>query len=210
MALVLSPLNHPSHPVILLVRAEIVGGNIVITPEALNRPGARLPNNIGADGFGTSDLSFHTYSVVSFAPHTLRGPGGLAALERALIDDATPGTPRPATPGGTVNDVGKIPFVGSASNYVRSYVTESPRPGVVSRLVVNYTIKGRHVLEEGFVLRYIRLEPDGTLSVHSYGEGNAIEQNMALRFFWGPRVEETWQHNQRDIIAAALREVRGQ
>ena len=48
----------------LMARANVVDGRIMITPENSNIPSVNLPNNVGAKGFSPSDLSFHTYDVI--------------------------------------------------------------------------------------------------------------------------------------------------
>ena len=190
---------------LLLVRSEVHGNDVVITPqENIGIPSFSVPNNVHARGFTPWNPSFHTYMVRTSAPAVLRGADGLAALGRALIADATPGRPRPATPQGTRNDVGEIWFGDSGHNFVRSFTSPSPVPARVSDMVINYTIAGEHTIDEGFVLRYARLMPSGVLELVSYGEGNSFKQNPALAIIWLPQVQAVWQQNQRDIIAAAL------
>ena len=88
------------------------------------------------------------------------------------------------------------------ANYVHSFFVRSPDPQRFTDITVNYTVSGRHKLTEGFVMHYGEIGRNG-VTLRSYGEGNNWHQNMHMKFIWGPRVEQVWQHNQREIIEQA-------
>jgi hypothetical protein len=63
--------------------------------------------------------------------------------------------------------------------------------------MVNYTIAGDHTLHEGYVMRYGERQADGSISIISYGEGNAFAQQPAspMHLFNG----YLWRENQYGI-----------
>ena len=189
-----------------LARVEVRDGRVLIRPEDDLRsglPNIDLPNNIGARGFSPS-ITMHDYLVPVLAPRSLTGPAGLAAIEQALIANPTPGRDQPSTPIGTRNDVGDLPFTfDGGDNIVRSYVIPSSNPNR-SAAVVNYTEKGAHALNEGFVLRFAELQPNGRIELVTYGEGNALKQVEALENVWGPLVTSAWTDNANEVFRAAL------
>lgn len=191
---------------LLLTRAEVMGNVIVITPNdpRIGGPRFSIPNTTGAQGFTERNVNFHRYWTPTACPPELNGADGLRALGEALIANATPGVDQPATARGARNDVGRIWFGDSGHNYVRSFVAASPNPAVFTPLVVNYTIRGEHTLDEGFVLRYARRVSDGTILI-SYGEGSSAKQNMLLEDVWLPQVYQVWTANHREIISTAKR-----
>lgn len=188
-----------------LVRVEVRNGRVLVRPEDRLRsdlPNIDLPNNVGARGF-TPGLTTHDYLVPVLAPASLRGAAGLAAVERALVANPTPGRDRPSTPTGTRNDVGDLPYLpDGGDNFVRSYVIPSNDPRR-SATVVNYTIRGEHALDEGFVLRFAELRPNGRVELVTYGEGNALLQSQLLRGRWGPLAERAWTDNAHQVFAGA-------
>ncbi len=192
----------------MLTRAEVMGNVIVITPNDPRIGGLRfsIPNTTRAEGFTEWNVNFHRYWTPTACPPELNGPEGLRALSQALIANATPGVDQPASAQGARNDVGRIWFGDTGHNYVRSFVAASPNPDFFTSLVVNYTIRGEHTLNEGFVIRYARRVRDGTILI-SYGEGSSAKQNMLLEDFWLPQVYQVWTANHREIIASAKRAV---
>lgn len=187
---------------IQLARADVRGGQIFIRPERSDFPSITLPNNVGAVGFSPGWM-IHDYLAAFPAPPTLRGPVGLAAIGAALIANPTPGKDQPSTPVGTRNDVGDlVPFDGD-TNFVRSYVRPSDDPRTRSVTVVNYTIKGEHAMDEGFVLRFAELKRDQAIDLITYGEGTAFFQSFMLQPIWPIMVERAWQANAREIFASA-------
>jgi hypothetical protein len=194
-------------PRIELARAEVRNGRLFVIPERDLRsdlPTLNLPNNVGARGFSPG-LTTHDYLVPVLAPPSLSGPGGLAAVERALAANPTPGRDRPSTPTGTRNDVGGLVPWDWGDNYVRSYVIPSSNPNR-SDTVVNYTIKGEHAMDEGFVLRFAELRPDGRVELITYGEGNAFLQSDRFERGWKGIVERAWTGNAQEIFGAASRQ----
>jgi YD repeat-containing protein len=57
-----------------------------------------------------------------------------------------------------------------------------------------------HGAEEGFVLRFGEIGPDGNITIRSYGEGDAWRQTQALQGVWGAQVESVWQQNALEVI----------
>ena len=98
------------------------------------------------------------------------------AAAKTLASVPTPGpNNRAAAPGGTLNDAG--PLAGSPKNYVMSFSVKSPDPSKYTDIVVNYTVSGKHVLNEGFVMRYGVIGDKGQVTgVRTYGEGNSVIQ----------------------------------
>jgi hypothetical protein len=190
-------------PAVQLARAEVTGGRVNIIPEADIRsdlPSFNIPNNVGAEGFSPG-LTTHDYIVTVNAPPTLSGPAGLAAIGRALTANPTPGVDQPSTPKGTRNDVGHlVPFDGG-NNYVRSYVIPSSDPRR-SDAVINYTVAGEHAMEEGFVMRFAELRPNGSIELVTYGEGNALVQSEMFSGRWDPIVQRVWKNNANEIFNA--------
>ena len=204
---------------IQLARAEIretpQGSMIDIKPEddlVKGLPNVTLPNTVGATGFGR-DMWQHDYLVVSPAPSDLRGPEALAAINRALRANPTPGKDQPASPNGARNDVGDITKFDGDDNFVKSFVvpTFSAQATATaparSDIVVNYTVKGEHILDEGFVMRYAVMGSDGGINIVTYGEGNGTFQVEGLEGIWGSQVDKVWQGVDREVFAAARRDM---
>lgn len=193
-------------PRIEFARSEVKNGRVFITPERDIRsdlPSSILPNNVGARGFSPG-LTTHDYIVEVQAPPSLTGRAGLAAIERALVANPTPGRDRPSTPTGTRNDAGDLRWVPDAGdNFVRSYVISSSDPRRTAT-VVNYTIKGEHALDEGFVLRFAELRPNGRVELVTYGEGNALKQAEMFDGIWEPIAKSEWRYNAAEIFRAAI------
>lgn len=121
----------------------------------------------------------------------------------------TPGNSRPATRGGTRNNVGRIapgfriPFTNRRigwrkNNWVKSFLIKSPDPMKFTDIVVNYTINGQHDAAEGFVMRYGILDRNGNLhSVVTYGEGDATLQNESISGLTDWYTEAQWDEVNR-------------
>ena len=138
---------------------------------------AGIPNNVGAQGFGAGDCHFHAYQYDTKSGLSLEAAGN------GLKRNPTPGNDSPATPEGTVNDVGAIPSAESV-NKVRNSVVPSPDPTKYSEIIINYTIAGQHRLAEGFVMRFGSANGDGS-TLTSYGERNNWRQNELLHSWFG-------------------------
>lgn len=89
---------------------------------------------------------------------------------QALIDNPTPGEPRPATAMGALNNA----VVGGLDNFVRSYVTRDLNTG--RQLVVNFT-GSQGLFGPGYVAKTVA---NGV--AHTYGEGSNWKQSGML---WG-------------------------
>jgi len=191
---------------IQFARVDIRNSRILVRPDERLRsdlPDLSLPNNVGARGFSPG-LTTHDYLVPVLAPASLSGPAGLAAIERALVANPTPGRDLPSSPTGTRNDVGDLPYtVDGGDNFVRSYVIPSSDPRRTAT-IVNYTIRGEHALHEGFVLRFAEMKQNGRIELVTYGEGNALRQSEAAEFIWGRLVDEAWMNNARQVFHEAL------
>ena len=124
-----------------------------------------------------TDMFFHTYDVATASALT-----NSSAVGQGIANLPTPGPNNaPATPGGTVNNAGRIPTAGD-SNLVRSYSVKSPDPSRYTDITINYTISGAHGLSEGFVIRYGEISSsNGAITLRSYGEGNNWRQAMSQR-----------------------------
>ncbi len=182
-------------------RSVVNGGKIHIQPEDRTVPAiAPISNNVGATGVGPSDTSFHAYDVQMGSNLTPAQAGA------GFANNPTPGNDSPASPNGTLNDVGPIPTT-DGTNMVRTYLVASPDPTQFTDVTVNYTVAGEHGLQEGFVMRYGEIGANGTTTLRSYGEGNNWRQNPALENIpmvgWGPQVQQVWQQNHQEIIDAA-------
>lgn len=195
---------------IQVARAEIrqssSGAMIDIMPEddlMKGLPNVSIPNNVGAEGFGR-DMWQHDYLIVTDAPRNLNGPEALKGVGDALKNNPAPGDSKRASLEGTLNDVGDIAPLDGDSNNVRSYVIKSDQPNRTD-IVVNYTVDGQHILDEGFVMRYGEMMPDGSIRIVTYGEGDALPQVEALEgLMWGAAAEEIWNGNAQEIFDQAV------
>jgi RHS repeat-associated protein len=125
-------------------------------------PSFKIPAQPGfPDRISPSHPLHHAYDVVQ--------PLGKAELQCVLDklkNNPTPGTPEPATTGGTRNNA----EVGGVPNWVTSYLTTDLRTG--EQLVVNITGPGS-AFAPGYVVRTVT---DGV--VHTYGEGTNLVQSF--------------------------------
>ena len=103
-----------------------------------------------------------------------------------------------------MNDVGDLRWLDNDTNYVKTYRVPSKDPNR-SDAVINYTIPGAHMANEGFVIRFARLRRDGRVEIVTYGEGNAFEMNPLFGPVWKPHVREAWTNNSLSVIERALR-----
>jgi hypothetical protein len=193
---------------IQFARAQVHGDRILVRPEdrrGSDVPDIDLPRIPGTEGFSPSHVNFHDYRVPVLAPPQLSGRKGLLAVQRELMRNPTTGRDREATRKGVVNDVGHLRPLDKDTNYVKTYRVPSKDPNR-SDAVINYTIPGAHMANEGFVIRFARLRKDGRVEIVTYGEGNAVEMNPLTRGYWEPRVNEAWTKNSLAVIKRALRE----
>ncbi|QPH55591.1 hypothetical protein [Pontivivens ytuae] len=152
---------------------DISEGIMMIDPKLEGMPEVAIPVYEGMDGFHDSDRFFHEYILSLEAPDHINGQDGLLAIQQALIANPTPYEFDIATADGQLNNAGPSPL--NDANLVRSYVVKNPNPNQTD-IIINYTVDGAHVLEEGYVLRYGELNDDGGITLHTYGEGDSVIQ----------------------------------
>jgi RHS repeat-associated protein len=116
-------------------------------------------------------------------------------LQEGVANDPTPGNDRPATPEGTRNDAA-ISLV-TQPDHVNSYRINLKNGDEV---VVNVTTPD-HVLEHGYVMRYVSRDKDGNHRIINYGEGNALAQRL-----FDPdnrKAGQTWIDQSNEIVRRA-------
>jgi hypothetical protein len=180
-------------------RATVINGRIVIVPENSAMPRLSIPNTVGATGVSPNRWFFHDY-VVSTPSNTTNA----AAVGAAFANNPAPGPGDYASPQGTLNNVGHLPFqpMDFGVNMVRSFTVASPDPSKFTDITVNYTVAGAHSMEEGFVLQFGQITATGDINNVSYGEGNAFEQGNWDKPVWLPQVEQVWQEHHDEINQA--------
>ncbi len=191
-----------------LARAEARGNRIFVRPEdrvGSDVPNIDLPRIPGTKGVSPFDVNFHDYRVPVLAPPELSGRRGLLAVQQELLRNPTTGRDREATRKGVLNDVGDLWGPDGANNYVKTYRVPSKDPNR-SDAIINYTVPGKHMVNEGFVIRFARLRKDGRVEIITYGEGNSWKMNRRLKpVLWGPAVDEAWTKNSLAVIQRALK-----
>jgi hypothetical protein len=120
-----------------------------------------VPDSIGADNF-LNFLLYHKYDV-----QVPLGNADAKCVMQKLIDNPTPGNPKPASSNGTRNDA----VVFDHQNMVTSYLTSDLNTG--NPIVVNVADSGS-AFPPGYVARTVS---DGV--VHTYGEGLAWPQAIS-------------------------------
>jgi hypothetical protein len=73
----------------------------------------------------------------------------------------------------------------------------------MSNIVVNYTLAGAHGLAEGFVMRFAEKQPNGSVVIQNYGEGNAIPQSFLIGPIPLMFEEAAWRQNVKEIVDGA-------
>jgi hypothetical protein len=199
---------------------EVTEKKIKVRPDDMTVPSVTLPNNqLKTTSFSTAIVvgvsrtgqpyftestvarrltSYSSKDVAFWNSHqtnvyTSLGVGDRSTLEEiseALSQFATP-VGGLATPDGTVNDAGDIGPI-DGPNQVVSYRVPSPDPSRLSDIIVNVA-KPDHTLAPGVIVRYAERSRDGTITLRTYGEGNAMKQgglNPSVSFFndraWQP------------------------
>lgn len=173
-------------------RATVIDGRIFIQPENPRIPAVVLPNTVQASGFGTG-IMFHSYMTDVATPLSIVQAG------EGLKNNPTPGDDVPASPSGSINNVGALPPL-AANNFVGSFLVASPNPSLISDITVNYTLKGAHALDEGFVMRYGEKQQDGGVVIRNYGEGNSPVQSGFTGVLPLMMEETVWRSNVKEIV----------
>ena len=101
-------------------------------------------------------------------------------LQKYLRDHPTPGSPKPASPGGTDNDATPSSVSWLSSSPVKSYSMNTPSGPVV----VNVTMPD-HPLWPGYVARTVTLSRSGNI-VNNFGEGLGRKQDPRFGPFPNP------------------------
>ena len=177
--------------------AYVDGDRILLRPRDPGVPDVEIPNNVGAKGFVVGSASnllewAHTYKVprdtaIPFQGNETLIGDAIARNPVPMIDD------QPASTTGSRNNA--LP-----GQYVNSYRIPSPDPSRFTDVIVNYTIAGEHMLEEGYVIRYGERDANGNTRLVTYGEGNAWEQHPA-NLLNAAGVQAAWTLNNRNIDA---------
>jgi RHS repeat-associated protein len=136
-----------------------------------------FPNYIGPN-----EWLYHQYDITRAI-----GCANPADVMNAFINNPTPGTPSPATPGGTPNNA-PVPF--ASKNPVTSYLTTDMNTG--NPLVVNITGPGS-AFSSGYVARAVS---NGI--AHTYGEGDNWMQSPNISYLFA---EIVWGWNMNHLIA---------
>ena len=187
------------------------GGVTIIDPVAPGLPTFGVPARPGQGEYSEEDWTYHDHDYTFSLDGRLRGAEGLAAVGEALIRNPTPGGDRPASVNGTLNNVGDLPVPNGRdnipwadSNPVHSYVVATPNSRETD-YVVNYTVEGEHFVADGMVMRYGRLEADGTITPRNYGEGNGLAQGLpVLGRIADVATRDVWRQNSDEIAATAV------
>ena len=172
----------------------VINGRIVIDPVEKNVPSISIPMVKGAGGVDSiADSNFHHYNFFD-GSSKISQPNTAAT---AIASIPTPGpNNRAASSSGSMRGAG--PLAGSSKNYVMSFSVRSPDASKYTDITVNYTISGKHILNEGFVMRYGVVGADGKVSgVRTYGEGNSVVQGgypvLIQRLFTDPVTRGVWR-----------------
>jgi hypothetical protein len=176
--------------------AYLDGSSIHLVPRNTSVPRVTLPNTVGAQGFEVGPQwdvinKEHTYNVRTDTTIPFDRASGL--FGEAIAQDPVPGSgDLRGRPEGVTNDAG-------VGNLVRTYTVPSPDPSRYTDMTVNYTLGEKHVLQEGYVIRYGERLPDGNTQIVSYGEGNGIVQHPLSPMH--AVFSASWRANHDDIAA---------
>jgi hypothetical protein len=172
------------------------GSYVHLVPRNPTVPRVTLPNNVGAQGFEVGprwDIVSreHTYNVRTDTQVPFDRAREL--FGEAISQDPVPGTgDLRGRPEGVTNDAG-------VGNLVRTYTLPSPDPARFTDITVNYTFGDKHILQEGYVIRYGERMADGNTQIVSYGEGNGLLQHPASPMH--AIFSANWRSNHDDILA---------
>jgi RHS repeat-associated protein len=176
---------------------RVIGDKIRISPWDKRHPQVTIPRGqTGARGLSGKDLASHRYNV-----STSTRAKNASAVGHAIVRNPTPGSgDKPATAAGQINNVGRLPF-NPPPNLVQSFRIDSPDKSKYTDITVNYTVSEKHGLQEGFVMRYGEIGANGNITIRTYGEGNAWEQNSLLAPAWKPQVEKVWKQVDSELFS---------
>lgn len=189
--------------------AYLDGAYIHLVPRNPDVPRVRLPNNVGATGFEVGpawnvlypEHTYHVSTDTTIPFDRAREFFGEEISRNPVPSNADPDDPTSAEwagrPEGVTNNAGSA--FGS-DNLVRTYTYPSPDPSRFTDITVNYTLGDKHILQEGYVIRYGERMPDGTTRIVSYGEGNGLLQHPVSPAHLVFR--EAWQNNHAEIEAS--------
>ena len=185
------------------------GDRLFIYPRSVSLPDVSIQNTPNGDGFSTFNRVDHVYNHYEKLDNLNMSPARLgdflAKYPTPNHDHNQPGIHRtvPAnTTYGSRNDVGKIARLlqYQGGNWVRSFRIKSPQPDVYTDIVLNYTIKGQHLLFEGYVMRTGVVKKGRVDGIRTYGEGEGLAQQPALIPIWCPQVPDVWEPLNLKII----------
>jgi hypothetical protein len=154
------------------------GDYLMLTPRDKNVPSVMIPNTVGAKGFEVGpayDIVHQDHTYQAKLDTDIPFDQNAALVGATIAKHPVPELPwsppeQPASDKGSRNDA-------LYGDYVKSFTVASPDPSKYTDMTVNYTVSGEHRLDEGYVIRYGEKQPDGTTSLISYGEGNALVQH---------------------------------
>jgi hypothetical protein len=126
-----------------------------------------FPTPNGFQNTNPNASDYHQYHVDKVSPI------GAPETRAWVRENPTPGSPSPATPSGTLNDATPRIATAVADSPVMSFTTTNTVTG--NQVVVNATLPG-HPLGNGVVVRDVTGGPNGTSTIHNYGEGNGALQ----------------------------------
>lgn len=174
------------------MNCEGVGETFVCDPPGDAIGEFTIPRPDGSpDSIGSDRPFSHLYSAESSAPED--SDEFFNDVVNEVTNDPTPGNDSPATPGGTKNDAGILPFPNS--NNVMSFTATDSNGNPV---VANLTIPGQHALAPGIVSQGVRREGGRTI-VTVVGEGNGI-----LSLPTGPVARQVFQQKIDGDLRAAI------
>jgi len=103
---------------------------------------------------------YHSYNAVpSGILCTAVEPGCMDAAKRVLACSSAPGQSGCSTPGQTT------PWSLTLGNQITQYLSPN------GQVIINGTTDGQHMLDDGYVMRWIGVDSQGAVRIYTYGEG---------------------------------------
>jgi RHS repeat-associated protein len=166
-----------------------VGGTVTCTAPG-GGPTVSFPRPAGwPDYIGPSSENYHSYDELVNTANTNK-----KCLDDYIRSHPTPGSPSPASAGGTPNNASPSWVPSIFPSPVLSYVTSSNG----NQVIVNVTQPG-HPLFPGYVARTIQTGPYNSL-INNYGEGAGALQGPYSPF--ATPINNVWQGLSDDAIKA--------